>query len=316
MPEVRVLTAVPRSPLRASLLAVFALLALCGAVRPQGAPRKPLSLATGKLIAKQEKLIGKSQAAIAKLEDKIAFKEGVIAQAEIDQAESQETADFIGTLLVVAEEDLEDALALPEGTEEEIAFKKEAVKVAKLGVKLAVKEQNIYLKQVAKYQKTIDGSNNVIAKSEASIDAHEAKIAAAEAEIARLETPFDYDARQDVPALIRLVDGQGTPMENIQVLVVAEMLPPKGGGSKRIELRTSGTVYARGRTDGDGELALTLHLPDDLEAVDIVALAADRAGPYTHEVLRERWGAFAPASRLTVALDDLADVQLALPLED
>jgi len=316
LPEVCPLTAAPRSSLRASLLAVIALLALSTAVQPQGVARKPLAAATGKLISKQQTLIAKSQAAIAKLEAKIALKEGVIAQAEIDMAESQETADFIGTLLDVAEQDLVDALALPESTDEEIAFKKEAVKVAKLGVKLAIKEQNLYLKQVAKAQKQIDGSNNVIAKSEAAIASNEAKIAAAEAEIARLETPFDYSARQSVPALIRLVDGQGTPMQNIQVLVVAEMLPPKGAGSKRIELRTSGTVWAQGRTDADGELALQLDLPLDLEAVDIVALAADRAGPYTHEKLRERWGAFAPASRLTVALADLELVQLALPLED
>ncbi|GJM22437.1 MAG: hypothetical protein DHS20C15_23520 [Planctomycetota bacterium] len=316
--EARPLLVFRRNSLRASLLAVCALLVMVSPLAAQAkvVPRKPLAAATAKLIGKQEKLIAKSEAAIAKSETKIALKEALITQAELDQDESQNTADFLATLLATAEQDLADALELPESTEEELTFKTEAIKVATLGVKLATKEQNLYLKLVAKYQKKMDKAELAIDKAELVIDKNEDKIAAAEAEIARLETPFDFDARVPRDIMVRVVDGQPQPIINVHVLIVPAMLPPKGAGAKRMELRSSGTVYAQGLTDASGEIEFELDLPEDVDAIDVLLLAPGRAGPYTHEALRERWGAFAPAARLTVSVDDLDFVQLALPLEN
>lgn len=269
------------------------------------ATRKSLAEATAKLVARQEKRIARAESAIAKQELKITLKEEALAIATASLAMTEADLVLIQGFLGIASGELEAALAMPEGSPEQQVAKLEAIAHASQGVKLAQKELASIQKQVNSLMKKLDKLAAAILKHEASIAKYEDKIDVAEDETAFLQTPFDFDAARTVVGTLLLRDGFGAPLAGVEVLVGPSMLPPKGKGSKRLERRSSGELFGAGRTDVSGQLQLTLELPDALESLDLIVLAPGYAGPYTHEKLRERWGIFAPAARLSVDPEDL-----------
>ncbi|NUP04846.1 MAG: hypothetical protein HOW73_02165 [Polyangiaceae bacterium] len=73
----------------------------------------------------------------------------------------------------------------------------------------------------------------------------------------------------------------------------------------------SGTLIATARTDESGHLGALLSIESELDEIELVVIKPGYLGPMNEET-RRQLGAFAPAARFRVAVEDLADVQLDL----
>lgn len=125
--------------------------------------------------------------------------------------------------------------------------------------------------------------------------------------------PFDYAATTTEPFRL-LVRVDGDPAPNVRVLLTDAMgLPPDGVAVEEV---TSANVYFQGVTDAEGRVEAPVKIPTRFDAVDLVLTAPDTTGPYTVEGLRELWGPFAPAARVTVVRGFLDDVVIDLRRAD
>ncbi|MCB9899390.1 MAG: hypothetical protein H6825_15395 [Planctomycetes bacterium] len=286
--------------------------ALIGA--PEALPAAPaaaqtLEQAKGKLIAKAEGKIAKTESKIAKAEGSLASKQDQLAQRELDLADAQDTLDLVEGFLALAEQDLLDALALPDGTVEEVEIKAEAVAHAQLGVKLAQKEVKSYGKLVTSIGKAIDKLEAQIVTLEDKIATSEDVLAEQQDDLALLESPFDFRVEEDVPLGIAVRDASDQPISGARVLVTDEL---SAKAAKKPELLGSGAVYWQGLTDVDGRCDATLRLLPGQDAFDVIVDADGYIGPYSVEAHAERAGPFAPSARVSVTRDELADTTVAL----
>lgn len=122
---------------------------------------------------------------------------------------------------------------------------------------------------------------------------------------ANLETPaepFTLKAISDVTVRITVTE-DGQPAARKRVTLSGVLVPP--GQGQEIEDVTTGETFATGLTDLQGVFETTIRVPGQYASVDVIVIDRGWTGPYTHEELRTLWGVFAPASRVTVALEDL-----------
>jgi len=124
------------------------------------------------------------------------------------------------------------------------------------------------------------------------------------------EPPFQFKSLIDVPFLATIETPLGQPLPMARVSVMSALAPPPPG--QALEDVTSPEAYFDGFSGSLGQIDATLSLPATLDEVDVVVLLSDHKGAYTHEELRALWGPFAPSSRTTVAVGDLATLTLVL----
>jgi hypothetical protein len=289
---------------RAALLPLLLLALLAGGLTAQA----PVGAKNEKLLAKAEKTLAKREAKLAKLQDKLAAKEAAVPVEEAALDEDQETLALLQDLLAVAQAELDEALAMPEGTPEELALKAEAVEHATLGVKLATKEVALWNKKIGHHQLKLAKLAGQILKLEDKIAKTEGQIDALTVDVAALSAPFDHATAHDWPLQLLVQQAGAVPVAGARVLVVDAQRPPKK--KKGLEKTTSGNVYWQGFSDGAGQVSVDVRLPDVLDEVDVIVQAAGLTGPWSEPDLQALGGAFAPSSRAHVAPADLADLSL------
>ena len=117
-------------------------------------------------------------------------------------------------------------------------------------------------------------------------------------------TTFDHSMFAK-PSFVIDVRSQGVGVPYARVCVVDAMTPSSQDSiEEEIESSIGGGVYFQGLTDEQGRVQGEFRIPRHVEEVDVVVVKRGFRGPYTHEALREIWGVFAPASRVTVSTDD------------
>ncbi len=123
--------------------------------------------------------------------------------------------------------------------------------------------------------------------------------------------PFQFRTSEQVPVTVQ-VQKYGQPVEGASVAIVQVYDPATPDDDSAAEAQ--GDVYFEGGTDTAGRCESAVSIPATVDHVDVIVQAADSTGPWTKETLRQRWGPFAPTSRVTVRVDQLDG--LTIDLED
>lgn len=242
-----------------------------------------------KLLARQAKLLAKQ----ADWEAALAAFEADLVQAPLD--------------LAAAELALAEALALPAETPEQVQLRKQAIQAAQKALKLAKKTLKKAQKQVPRLTKRLAKLAVKLGKLDAKLAAVQATLDGLDSDLQVQQQPFHFSSLSATALGGQLVDGAHQPLAHATVLLVdpadPALEPQDPGGT---------AVHWRGFSQADGGFGGALRLPAGQELVDLVVSLPGYSGPYTHEGLRQAWGAYAPAARVTVAVDALDGLVLQL----
>ena len=127
--------------------------------------------------------------------------------------------------------------------------------------------------------------------------------------LATAPTPADFTFATTSDRSVHVtVYKDGSPAEGVTVKVLGAIQ----AGTSLYESRVTPGLYLNARTDSFGAVQDTIIVPIRIVALDIVVLAPDFSGSWTDETLRDELGPFAPASRITVPVDELDNVAIDL----
>lgn len=120
--------------------------------------------------------------------------------------------------------------------------------------------------------------------------------------------PFQFRTAEDITLGV-VVQKNGVPLSGATVSLVATRT-----AATAVTDTESGAQWFRGGTDDSGRCDASVSIPASVETVDVVVEHAGSRGTYSDEGLRDLWGPFAPAARVTVGIAALGN--LVIQLED
>lgn len=245
-------------------------------------------------------LVGDSSKKAAKQEAKLAKLQASAQVAESQRDGLQAQLEALGAELPALEQvEAEAAAALAEL--EAAGADKAAVQAARKELKAASKALASAQGKRKGLQKKLAKATKKLAKLQGKVDDLNGDLIELEDLLETLLGSFAFDASVDVSV-------------DIQVLADASL------GGARVDLvaaldehgqAISTERYGQGLVV-DGRCVLDLRLPGAVQTVDVIVTAPGYTGSWTHEAVRLAQGAFAPAVRRSVSVEDLAQLSVSL----
>lgn len=123
--------------------------------------------------------------------------------------------------------------------------------------------------------------------------------------------PFQFRTEEQVPVSVQILK-YGQPVAGASVALVEVYDPTVQDGDSAAEAQ--GRLYFEGGSGADGRCDALVSVPAEVRRVDVVVQHSGSEGPWSEPALRQRWGPFAPSSRVTASIDSLDG--LTIELED